>query len=190
MEFDEIAQKPMFIKLSIITALILLVNILAYGLIFKNHIQQWNHLRSQELSLKSHMEKRKYRSPGIQAYRNQLHLLREKLKTILKQLPSANEVNDLLEELTKTGSNVGLKLDYFIPQTIVSHDFYTELPIKISVSGTYAHLATFVSRVAEMKRMINFQELSIKNNTFVDGELMMTLVAKIYSYKEPKLKAS
>ena len=62
-----------------------------------------------------------------------------------KQVPAKNEMPGLLEEISKTGTSVGLKFELFAPQPEVKHDFYYELPIKISVIGTFMQLAEFMT---------------------------------------------
>lgn len=95
----------------------------------------------------------------------------------------------LLEEISKTGVASGLTFELFAPQPEVSHDFYVELPIKISVVGTYFQLAMFVSRVAQMNRIVTLHDFSIegvssKDQKIVSGdELVMNITAKIYRYR-------
>lgn len=95
----------------------------------------------------------------------------------------------LLEDISKTGVASGLKFELFAPQPEVVHEFYVERPIKISVVGTYFQLAMFISRVAEMSRIVTLHDFSIaglssKDNKVVsEDELVMNITAKIYRYR-------
>lgn len=95
----------------------------------------------------------------------------------------------LLEEISKTGVASGLRFDLFAPQPEVVHDFYVELPIKIAVVGTYFQLAMFISRVAQMNRIVTLHDFTIegvssKDQKAVSGdELVMNITAKIYRYR-------
>ena len=94
----------------------------------------------------------------------------------------------LLEEVSKTGLVCGLKFDLFAPQPEVTHDFYIELPIKITVIGSYFQLALFLSRLVEMNQMVTLHDFSIEGLTSEDkksvsqDELLMNMTAKIYRY--------
>ncbi|CZR30094.1 Pilus assembly protein%2C PilO [Legionella pneumophila] len=69
------------------------------------------------------------------------------------------------------------------------HDFYVELPIKITIVGSYMQLARFLSRVAEMNRIVTLHEFSVEGVSSGDGktvsqdELVMAITAKIYRYR-------
>ena len=123
------------------------------------------------------------------AYRAQLQTLQERFAAALKQLPAQNEMPGLLEEVSTTGVTSGLKFELFAPQPEVMHDFYVELPIKVSVVGTYFQLATFISRVAQMNRIVTLHDFSIvgvssrDNKVASEDELVMNITAKIYRYR-------
>jgi type IV pilus assembly protein PilO len=62
-------------------------------------------------------------------------------------------------------------------------DFYSELPINIRVSGAYHELATFVSSVASLPRIVTLHDLTIQP-IGGDGErLDMQVVARTYRYR-------
>ena len=115
--------------------------------------------------------------------------MNEYFELLLRQLPAKNEMPGLLEEISKTGVASGLKFELFAPQAEVKHDFYIELPIKITVVGTYMQLALFLSRVAQMHRIVTLHEFSISgatskdNKTVSEDELVMNITAKIYRYR-------
>jgi type IV pilus assembly protein PilO len=146
-------------------------------------------LQKQEVSLKTDFENKQHQAANLQAYRNQLELMNARFGAMLKQLPAKNEMPGLLEEISKTGVASGLKFELFAPQPEIKHDFYVELPIKISVIGTYMQLAMFLSRVAEMSRIVTLHEFTISgvsskdNKPVSEDELVMSITAKIYRYR-------
>jgi type IV pilus assembly protein PilO len=115
--------------------------------------------------------------------------MNERFGAMLKLLPAKNEMPGLLEEISKTGVTVGLKFDLFAPQPEIKHDFYIEVPIKITVVGSYMQLATFLSRVAEMSRIVTLHEFTISGLSSKDTKtpsediLVMSITAKIYRYR-------
>lgn len=186
---DNVGQWPLPVKLGSVVGVALLIIGLGYWLIIKSNFEQFNSLEAQELTLKTDFETKQHQAANLQAYRNQLELMNERFGTMLKLLPAKNEMPGLLEEISKTGVASGLKFELFAPQAEVSHDFYVELPIKITVVGTYMQLATFLSRVAEMSRIVTLHEFSIAGVSSKDGkivsedELVMNITAKIYRYR-------
>jgi type IV pilus assembly protein PilO len=186
---DNIGQWPVPVKIGVILGVSVLIIVLGYWLIIKANFEQYATLQTKEVSLRSDFESKQHQASNLQAYRNQLQLMNERFGTMLKQLPAKNEMPGLLEEISKTGTGAGLKFELFAPQPEVEHDFYVELPIKITVEGNYMQLALFLSRVAEMNRIVTLHEFSIEGlsskdkKTVSDDILVMSITAKIYRYR-------
>jgi type IV pilus assembly protein PilO len=186
---DNIGQWPLPIKIGVIVGINILIVALGYWLIIKANFEQYASLQAKETTLKSDFENKQHQASNLQAYRNQLQIMNERFGAMLKQLPAKNEMPGLLEEISKTGVASGLKFELFAPQPEVQHDFYIELPIKITVEGSYMQLATFMSRVAQMNRIVTLHEFSIQglsskdNKTISEDVLVMNITAKIYRYR-------
>jgi type IV pilus assembly protein PilO len=185
---DNIGQWPLTIKVGILIGGGFLVIALGYWLILQDHFSEFNKLKEQEVLLKTDFETKQRQLYHLPAYREQLRVIEGRFASVLKQLPAQNEMPGLLEEISKTGVASGLKFELFAPQREVMHDFYVELPIKISVTGSYFQLTRFLSRVAEMKRLVTLDDLSIGGLPYKDhkmiaeDELVMRATVKIYRY--------
>jgi len=63
--------------------------------------------------------------------------------------------------------------------------FYVELPINIVVRGSYHDLATFVSGVAGLPRIVTLGDFTIKPVSGNNPDLLaMNIVAKTYRYND------
>ncbi|KGP64165.1 pilus assembly protein PilO [Legionella norrlandica] len=186
---ENVGQWPLPVKVGFIVGISVLIIGLGYWLIVKPNLEQYDTLQAQEVTLKMEFETKQRQAANLQAYRNQLQLMNERFGTMLKQLPAKNEMPGLLEEISKTGIASGLRFELFAPQPEVVHDFYIELPIKITVVGSYMQLARFLSRVAEMNRIVTLHEFSVEGvssengKTISQDELVMNIIAKIYRYR-------
>lgn len=186
---DNVGQWPVPVKIGAIVGAALLIIGLGLWVLVKPNFEQLDTLQAQEVSLRNDFEIKQKQASNLQAYRNQLQLMNERFGTMLKLLPAKNEMPGLLEEISKTGIATGLKFELFAPQQEVMHDFYIELPIKITVVGTYMQLALFLSHVAEMSRIVTLHEFSIvgvsskENQAASEDELVMNITAKIYRYR-------
>ena len=189
LSIDNLGQWPLPIKLGAVVAVGFLIIGLGYWTFIKANFDQYGTLQTQEVSLRTEFETKQHQAANLQAYRNQLQLMNERFGAMLKLLPAKNEMPGLLEEISKTGVATGLKFELFAPQPEVVHDFYVELPIKISVVGTYMQLAVFLSHVAEMSRIVTLHDFSIAgeasktDKTVSEDELVMDITAKIYRYR-------
>ncbi len=189
LNFENIGQWPLPVKIGVVITTSILIFALGYWLIIKSNFEQYAVLEDQEKSLKTEFETKQHQASNLEAYRVQLQIMAERFGAMLRRLPAKNEMPGLLEEISKTGVASGLKFESFAPQKEISHDFYIELPIKITVEGSYFELATFLSRVAEMNRIVTLHDFSVTGLPDKDGRtassdvLVMNLTAKIYRYR-------
>ncbi|QMT59646.1 type 4a pilus biogenesis protein PilO [Legionella sp. PC997] len=187
---ENLGQWPLVVKICVLAGVSILIIALGYWLIIQDNFTQYDQLQAQEVTLKTDFEGKQRQLINLPAYRQQLQIMTERFTQMLKQLPEKNQMPGLLESISKTGVASGLRFELFAPQPEVMHDFYIELPIKISVVGTYFQLAMFISRVAEMDRIVTLHDFSIervsskdKDKVVSGDELIMSITAKIYRYR-------
>ena len=186
---ENLGQWPMPVKISVLFGVSILIIALGYWLIIQDNFSKYDRLKAQEKTLRADFESKQRQVFNLVEYRQQLQIMNERFASMLKKLPAKNEMPGLLEEISKTGVTSGLKFELFAPQPEITHDFYVELPIKIAVVGSYFQLAIFLSRVAEMDRIVTLHEFSVEGVTSKEhklvsvDELVMSITAKIYRYR-------
>ena len=107
--------------------------------------------------------------------------MEEKFSQLLKKLPTSNETPGLLDDLSYVGTTSGLtfvKIGW-LPE--IKKEFYTELPIKIEVEGSYHEFGEFVGKVAQLPRIISLHDFEIEATG--DDQLVFSVVAKTYRYE-------
>ncbi len=67
---------------------------------------------------------------------------------------------------------------------IVIKGFYAELPISLEVSGSYHQLATFISGIAALPRIVTINDMKLEpfDKEDLNGKLKMAATAKTYRY--------
>jgi len=189
--FDNVGDWPMPVKIGMTIALTIVVILLGYWMIVSPNFEQFQRLKHQEVALKAEFEQKQQMAVNLPLYQNQLKHMEDNFGAMLRQLPAENEMPGLLEDISKTGTASGLTFQSFTPDKEIIHDFYIELPIKISVIGTYHQLAIFISRVAAMNRIVTLHDFTIENVPKDKDKkdspdlLVMNLTAKIYRYRTP-----
>lgn len=135
-----------------------------------------------EQELRDEYEDKAHQVANLDVYKAQMEEMEETFGALVRQLPSDTEVPGLLEDITNTALGSGLSMREFALQDEIERDFYVELPINIQVSGTYHELATFVSNVAGLPRIVTLHDFTISRDG--DGEeLSMEMVARTYRYR-------
>ncbi|XKH00047.1 type 4a pilus biogenesis protein PilO [Marinobacter nauticus] len=154
-----------------------------YWFFIKDQYAQLERVAQKEQELKQTYERKAYQVANLDTFKQQMEEMQETFGALVRQLPSETEVPGLLEDITNTALGSGLSLQEVALQPEVQRDFYAELPINIRVSGSYHELASFVSSVAGLPRIVTLHDLTIKP-TGGDGEqLDMQVVARTYRYR-------
>jgi type IV pilus assembly protein PilO len=175
----------------------LLIMVIMYGLLHYFLISpsndQYEMLLADETKLKQEYENKHGQIVNIKVYEKQLEDMNQRFGLLLKQLPTKNEMPALLEDISKTGVASGLTFELFAPSKEMEHPYYIELPVNISVIGTYHQMATFISRVAKISRVVTIHNFTITpavvNKTSIGLDksaterLVMSITIKIYQYR-------
>ncbi len=184
LDFDNVGSWPLAIK-GIIWVLIVGV-VLAVG--YKYHVEelqtQLAKAEAQEVELKKDFEKKAFQAANLEAYRQQMVEMEESFGALVSQLPSDTEVPGLLEDITNKGLLNGLEISSIDLQKEIAREFYVELPIAISATGSYHDLGAFISGMAGLPRIVTLHDFSITAKGDDANHLQMSIIAKTYRYKD------
>lgn len=183
LDFNNAGSWPAGIKAIVLLLLFSLILGGGYWFMIKDQYMALERVESEEATLKQQYEAKAFKVANLEAYREQMIEMEESFGALLKQLPADTEVPGLLEDITNTGLGTGLSINSIALKPEVSREFYVELPIDISVRGTYHDMASFVSGVAALPRIVTLHDFNIKPTGKDDaGELVMAISAKTYRY--------
>ncbi len=85
-----------------------------------------------------------------------------KLKVALQELPDKREIPDLLSSISNLARDAGLEVTLFKPSSEMAKDFYAEVPVSISVLGSYHQVATFFDEVGQLSRIVNINQIAMR----------------------------
>ena len=154
-----------------------------YWFFINDQYAQLQRVEQQEQQLRERYENKAYQVANLEVFKAQMVEMEETFGALVRQLPSETEVPGLLEDITNTARGSGLDLQEVKLQGERQRDFYSELPINIRVTGSYHELASFVSSVAGLPRIVTLHDLQIAP-LGGDGErLNMQVLARTYRYR-------
>jgi len=185
LDFNNVGSWPAAVKF--IAGVLLFSAVLAFGynLHLKDLQAQLESKQVEEATLKEQFSSKAFQAANLDAYKEQMQEMEVSFGALLKQLPSDTEVPGLLEDITRTGLGSGLEFEEIklLPEAV--QQFYIELPIQITVVGSYHDLATFVSGVASLPRIVtlhDFNLISAGGDSY--SQLRMSILAKTYRYND------
>ena len=184
LDFDNVGSWPLPIKLFIWIALLVAVLVAGYYYHVKDLQLQLTQVEATEETLKKEFEKKAFEAANLDAYRQQLKEMEESFGALVSQLPSDTEVPGLLEDITNKGLLNGLTIASIDLKGEQAREFYVELPIAISASGSYHDLGAFVSGMAGLPRIVTLHDFNISSKGGNANALQMSITAKTYRYKD------
>jgi type IV pilus assembly protein PilO len=184
LDFENVGSWPIAIKLIIWVVLIGAVLVGGYYYHVEALQVQLAKVEAQEVDLKKDFEKKAFQAANLDAYRQQMVEMEESFGALVSQLPSDTEVPGLLEDITNKGLLNGLEIASIDLQSETAREFYVELPIAISASGSYHDLGAFISGMAGLPRIVTLHDFTITSSGNDANHLSMNIVAKTYRYKD------
>ncbi|HAG39140.1 MAG TPA: pilus assembly protein PilP, partial [Pseudoalteromonas sp.] len=146
-ELDNIGEWPVAVKAICCLFVAGLVLFFSYSLLVSDEIDSYHSAVAKEVELRTTYRTKYAVASKLDIYRQQMVEMEDKFSQLLKRLPTSNETPGLLDDLSYVGTTSGLtflKIGW-LPE--IEKEFYTELPIKIEVIGTYHEFGEFVGKV-------------------------------------------
>ena len=192
-DFSNIGNWEVLPKVLTIAAACLIIVVAGYFFDTSQQISNLETIELKEMELKQLFEIKQAKAANLDSYKKQLKDIQKTFGSLLSQLPSKNEVADLLTDITQTGLSNGLEFDFFKPQAENPKEFYSELPIDLTVRGQYHEFGKFMSSVASLPRIVTIRDFTIrkvKKNLNKKGrkhqELILQANAYTYRYLDEK----
>lgn len=127
----------------------------------------------------------KQRAAEIEKYEKLMAQTQEKFNIAMKALPDKRELPALLTSVSNAGSRAGLEFYLFKPENEMARTFFKEIPVSIQVEGNYHQLTDFFFQVANLSRIVNVNNVEIKNKKGAE-KLEMSCKAVTYMFVEQK----
>ncbi|MBI5639031.1 MAG: type 4a pilus biogenesis protein PilO [Nitrospirae bacterium] len=111
--------------------------------------------------------------------------LLNRLNELKEQLPEEKEISSLLKQVSDLSISAGLEMKSWKPSQKVMHSsgIVYEIPVSVSVSGTYHDLGGFLSSLTKLNRIVNVNNLKMGTPKVIKGSnlLEISFTAATYS---------
>jgi len=136
---------------------ILIIGLLILGgwyFFVRDQLVQLETLENTEVTLKQDFEFKAGKAANLEPLKRQLEEMAVLLQQMLRQLPSKNEMPDLIVDISQTALASGIQNELFQPGQESTREFYAERPIRLRMIGSYHQFGAFVSGVASLPRVV------------------------------------
>ena len=134
----------------------------------------------EEAKLKEDWLSKKKQAVNLDEYRRQLAEIDRSFGALLKQLPNKAEMGDMLVDINKAAQGRGLSVELFKPGGEAGKDFYTEVPITLTLIGSYHDIGGFTGDLAKLPRIVTLNDINLSTNP--SGTMTLRTTAKTFRY--------
>ncbi|MBI4772763.1 MAG: type 4a pilus biogenesis protein PilO [Deltaproteobacteria bacterium] len=180
---------PFRVKLLILAGSVVVVAALFYLLVYQPILTQQMTLGDDIQRLDDAYKIFKEKAKGGAQLEQKLDKARAEYERLSQMLPDKSEIVDLMRNITEVGRLAGLDFVLFNPrEPTFLKEQVAEIPIEIQVRGTYRELADFFSKVDNLSRIVNFEEIEISSSKLTENAVVLEahLLAKAYRLLTPE----
>jgi len=171
---------PLVPKVVVLVLILIFVVVAGWWFDWRGKVEQLEQAQQDEIKLKDDWLNKKRQAVNIEEYKKQLAEMDRQFGALLKQLPNKSEMETLIIDINQAGRGRGLQFELWKPGAESMKDFYAELPIAVSITGSYHALGQFVSDVAKLPRIVTLRDVAVVPGK--DGGLKMDAFAVTYRY--------
>lgn len=128
----------------------------------------------------------------VEQVRTTVGELSEQFKVVSQALPSEVAMSDIIKTVDMVSRASGVSIKTKEPRPVVNREYYEEIPLKISMEGTYAEVTMFLYYLASTERIMKANNFNLAVPTMGDkvtpGRLLFE--GQVVSYRFIGTKAT
>jgi len=187
---DNIGSWPLIVRCIIWVLVLIVGGAGVYWFFLKPSLEELGKKQDEEVVLIDQFKAKASDAANLEELQEQMKEMKKTFGALLRQLPEDTEVPGLLEDISQLGIDSGLEFEAIQLGRENVKEFYAELPIDIRVRGGYHAIATFVSGVSALPRIVTLHNYTLTPTKSGSDDLGMVITAKTYRYSANQDEAS
>ena len=173
---------PTLPRVLLFIAVAVAVAALLWFTLLKDYEQELEAEQNTEVTLREDYKKKLVKAVSLEGLKKQREQVEQYVTQLEKQLPSKAEMAALLSDINQAGLGRSLQFEVFRPGSMVTKEYYAELPITLKVTGRYHDIGAFASDIAFLSRIVTLNNLSIAPAGKDGDALSMDATARTFRY--------
>ena len=159
-----------------------------FYVLFQPRMKELSALKLKQAELSRQIQENKRIADNLPKFKKDFEQLKVDLDKALTELPNQKEIPTLLTSITSKGKDAGLDFLIFKPKPEVPKDFYSEVPVDISIYGSFYNVANFFVAVSSLPRIVNITNVNVADIKDVGGRMLLRIncLATTFRFLEKK----
>lgn len=187
---DRINKLATPVKIGIVLGIAVVITALAYFFLITDVETEIESVKAQQASADRTLAEKQAIADNLNERRKEMDALEQRLQEALTELPEKKDIEELLAQLNDVGKKSGLEIAKVTPGNEAPEGFYAKIPIAISVSGNYHEIAMFLQEIANMRRIVNVNNINLGTPTLRNDKVILKseFLATTFRFNEGKEK--
>ncbi len=170
-------------KLGILAGIIVLLLVFDYLFVYDRLAVQISELEQSVGTARSDRDKKKALVADLPKLRLMKVEYEARLKEAVAELPDQKEIPDLLTNISNKARESGLDILLFRPKPENPQDFYSEIPVDVTVRGGFHNLVAFFDQVGRLNRLVNINNIEMKNMKPSNDDAVVDTTALVTTFR-------
>lgn len=162
---ESLNKAPNSVKWGGLAALIVVITAVNFLFFVQDAADRIAQQQAEQRTLEQQLAEKKAIADNLTDRRREMDQLDQKLQEALTELPERKDIDELLAQLNDVGKKSGLEISKVEPSAETAESFFARIPVKMTVSGNYHEIALFLQEVANMRRIVNVNNIKLSVNT-------------------------
>ena len=168
--FERFSKLSTSAKAGAVAAVGLIVGIAYYFVFWSSLAVEKESLLAQKAILEQEKATYESRVQDYLAFQNEVAKLRAEQKELMRKLPRGAEIPAFLEQIHQQAEVVGVDVLQFSRMPEAPKDFFSQIPVKMRVRGSYHRIAKFFRNVGQLRRIVNIEGLALQRSGETTGK--------------------
>lgn len=120
---------------------------------------------------------------NIEQWKSRIAQLDGELASLKLKLPTKKYLPKLLQNIDARARRANLEIIKFNPRRNVKRGFYSEVPISITVKGTFFECMNFLTSIGSLSRIVTIGRLRITDPNFKNQKMMIQADFRLVTYR-------
>jgi type IV pilus assembly protein PilO len=97
----------------------------------------------------------------VERVRAAVGALGEQFRVVSQALPSEVQMADIIRTVDTISKTAGVSVKSKEPQPVINHEYFEEIPLKISMEGTFSEVTMFLYYISSLERVMRIKSFVI-----------------------------
>ncbi|VAX24462.1 hypothetical protein MNBD_NITROSPINAE03-1975 [hydrothermal vent metagenome] len=181
--YDKIIPLPNWQRAGGVLAVAAVILGLFYFAVIQGKNDEIGKLKESHDKIRKEVEDNKRYAQKLPKLMAKMKKLDAALKKASEILPTKKEIPELLEQVSNIGIQSGLEFVTFKPEIEVKQEFFSLVPVALTVSGKFHEVLKFFDEISHLARIVTIDNINMRSGSSQNGFTNLTVNCKATTYR-------